>query len=385
MKKLAIFIYSLDAGGAERVVSILLPELSKQYHITLILMNKTINYEIPDTIDIIYLEQSKADESNLSKLIKIPYLAYKYAKLCNKESIDISISLLTRPNFIALLSRYFIHPLKLIICEHSLLSQQYHDSSIKSTINKLLIKYLYPHANSIISVSRGVTNDLINNFNIKNPIHTISNPIDLDSIEKQVDEPITFDFSPFTFVNIGRLDTGKNHKLLIQAFHKLHLNNPNTQLVIIGEGLLKESLLTLITQLNLQQCIFLVGHQSNPYAWLNKSDSFILTSQYESFGVVLIEALACNLPIISTDCPCGPREILDPHDTFQKSLSNSFYHAEYGILTPTNNSDILADAMQELVNTPNLVNKYRKKARIRVNDFTKEKICNSYLKVIEDL
>ena len=99
-KKLSILTYSLASGGAERVVSILLEALKDDFDIHLVLMNDTIFYTIPKGIKVAYLEQSDARESGVLKLLKLPYLAFKYKRFCQKNEIAISLSFMNRPNYI---------------------------------------------------------------------------------------------------------------------------------------------------------------------------------------------------------------------------------------------------------------------------------------------
>jgi N-acetylgalactosamine-N,N'-diacetylbacillosaminyl-diphospho-undecaprenol 4-alpha-N-acetylgalactosaminyltransferase len=118
-QKLSILIYSLSGGGAERVVSILTDTLNQYYDITLILMNDTIFYEIPQNIKIIYLEKSNPKESGLLKLFKLPYLAYKYAFICKKNNIQISLSFMNRANYINIISKFFINKSNILISERA--------------------------------------------------------------------------------------------------------------------------------------------------------------------------------------------------------------------------------------------------------------------------
>lgn len=382
MKKVAILIYSLDAGGAEKVVSLLLPQLQQNFDVTLVLMNRTIKYDLQGFNKIYYLEDSSPTESGILKFLKLPLLAYKYALFCKKNRIDISLSLLSRPNFIALLSKYFTNKSKLIICEHSLLSKQYENFNFQSVINKILIRLLYKRSDAIISVSNGVKDDLISNFNIENTITTINNPLDLHMIDKIRDEKVDFKFDKYTFITIGRLDTAKNHELLIKSFHRI--DNSNCQLIIIGTGILENHLKNLVTELSLEKKIFLIGHVANPYAWLSKSSCFLLSSNYESFGIVLIEALACSLPIISTNCKNGPKEILSPNNNIEQDLNDSAIIAEYGILTVVDSQDSMIKAMNIILNNKDLSDAYANKARIRARSFDKNKIIPQYIKVLNE-
>lgn len=381
-KRLSVLIYSLDSGGAEKVVSILINELQKQFEVVIILMNDTIKYDLNGFDNIVYMDKSDTVEGGILKFLKIPFYAWKYRRLCAKLKIDVSLSLLVRFNFMALVSKLFGNRAKIIISEHSFPSMQYNFFNLQCSAIKYLIKKLYPYADQIISVSQGVTRDLMTNFYITNRITTISNPVDLEDITRKKIEKVDFDFSRFTFITIGRLDSGKNHKLMIKAFSRI--KNRDTQLIIIGEGSLRQEIQDYITFLKLEDRVFLAGYTSNPYSWLHKSDCFVLTSSYESFGIVLIEALACGLPVISTDCQSGPREILDPDGQSFVSDQGRFEICRHGILTRVHDIASMDEAMDYLIENPELLEKFRSRATDRALDFDSDIIKKDFVEVLKN-
>ena len=376
-KKISILIYSLASGGAERVVSILLNEFKDKYDVTLVLMSDEIHYSIPKDIKLYFLEKSNPSESGIIKLIKLPFLGWRYKKICKKNNISVSLSFMNRPNYINIFAKIFGSKVKTIISERAMPSLQ-HQYGIQGKINRFLITYLYGFSDKVIANSLGNSSDLKNSFNIHNII-TINNPLNLEKIEKNVRENIEFNRDKFTFITVGRLDSGKNHKLMINAMKVM-----NAYLYIIGEGHLYDDLKNQIKELNLEEQVFLLGKQDNPYKFLSKSDCFIFTSNYEGFPNVVVEALACELPIISTDCKSGPREILAPNTDFHFQLNESgFELGEYGILTSLNNEKSLVSAMELILKNESLRNKYKKKAKLRANDFSIIKITTKFLNVIE--
>ncbi len=379
-KKLAILIYSLASGGAERVVSILLNELDKKYDLTLILMNDTIFYNITENIEIIYIENSDPVESGIKKLIKLPYLAWKYKKICQKYEIDFSLSFMNRPNYINTLSKVFGSRAKILISERIAPSQEYLTNSLKDKVSRRLIKYLYPKASVIIPNSCGIKIDLMENFNIDNNIiKVINNPIDLDKIKLLQSQHVIIKKDNFNFITIGRLFEQKNHDLLLESILECDAN-----LYIIGEGELRNKLEEKIIKFKLEDRVFLLGRKENPYAYLKEADCFIFSSNYEGFPNVLLEALACGLPIISTDCISGPREILSPSTDVHFQTKSGIELSEYGILTPVGNKESLVDAIQLIISNQNLVNKYKKIAKKRASNFDKDIIINKFIEVIEN-
>ncbi|CAA6811317.1 MAG: Alpha-1,4-N-acetylgalactosamine transferase PglJ (EC [uncultured Sulfurovum sp.] len=380
---LSILIYSLAGGGAERVVSILLQELKDKYDITLVLMRDKIDYEIPQSIKIHFLENSQPDEHGILKLLKLPVLGWKYKKFCQENNIEVSLAFMNRPSYVSIFAKLFGNKAFTTISERTTPSMMYRADNLVSKISKYLIKKLYPKADFIVCNAEGNRQDLTENFGIPLALtSTIHNPFDLAKIEKLSEEPVEgIDFNKFTFVSVGRLDTGKNHTMMIDAFAKIE--NKNVQLIILGEGGLKVTLEEQIRFLNLEKRVFLLGFDSNPYKYFSKSDCFVFSSSYEGFPNVLVEALACALPIISTDCKSGPREILAPSSKIAFQLKDKNEVAEYGILIPINNTNKLKEMMNLMLKDIELRENYRQRAKKRAKSFDKALIVDAYIDVLE--
>ena len=210
-QRVAILIYSLASGGAEKQVSLLLKYLSNKYKIYLVLMNNTIFYEIPKNIEIAYIEQSSPRESGVKKFLKLPFLSLKYKKFLKKNKIDISISFMNRPNYINALAKIT----KTILSERISPLNEYKTNSTKNIVNRFLINVLYKKADLVIPNSKRTALELRNFFNIKN-IKTIYNMIELPKCKKENNE--------FIFIHIGRFEPQKNHFLLFEAFKQADLN-----------------------------------------------------------------------------------------------------------------------------------------------------------------
>lgn len=367
--KIAIFLYSLAGGGAERVVSILLQNLSTTHNITLVLMNQTIVYDIPKNIPIYLLESSSPDESGILKLLKLPFLAWKYQRFCTQSGITVSFSLMNRPNYINILSKLFGNSAGIIISERGTPSRQYAAQSLQGRINRFLIRHLYPKADLITTNSLGNSEDLKHTFCIKKPISVLYNLFDIEAIQNSIKTSFKQNKYTFTLITVGRLDEGKNHLLLLEALSKL--NRTDMKLIIIGEGPLKNRLHSAIKKHRLETQVELIGFINNPFAYLAQADIFLFASRHEGFPNVIVEALACRCAVISTDCPSGPREILAPGTSLDVPLKNAVEYAEYGVLTPVDNGEQMANALQTLLDNPSLLQNYREKSILRAKDFDK--------------
>lgn len=376
--RLGILIYSLSGGGAERVVSYLVSYCVKNnIDVHLILMNPTIKYDIPESTKIHYIETSEPNESGVMKALKIPVLAYKYAKLVKKLKLTHSLSFLTRPSFINVLaSKLTSHKFKVITNERAFPSLQYSYKGFQSSFNKKLIKSLYKKSDLVISNSYGNASDLVDNFEVPtSKMKVIHNPIDLEKISNTEANHTLFNTDKFNIITLGRLDIGKNHEMLIRAIHQLQ--NPLLRLYIFGVGDMQETLEQLIEELDVKDQVKLMGFNSNPYQYLKTANLFIFGSNHEGFPNVLLEAMACGLPILSTNCQSGPSEIME-----LKTPKNDIMITDYGILVPVKNTELMAKGINHFVTNNNYIEDCKTNSKSRIKDFEKDTILKQYIDLI---
>jgi glycosyltransferase involved in cell wall biosynthesis len=134
---------------------------------------------------------------------------------------------------------------------------------------------------------------------------------------------------------VGRLNEQKDFPTLIRAFKIVYEKSKNARLIILGEGSEREHLMHLIKELGLVDIVSLPGFLQNPFSYMHRSQVFVLPSIHEGFGNVLVEAMACGCPVVSTDCPSGPREILN--------------NGEYGHLVPVGDAAAMAAAILDVL------------------------------------
>ena len=382
-ERLGVFLYSMGPGGAERVVSILLPELLRHYDVTLILMNETLFHPVPEGVEIVWLERSRPDESGMAKLLKLPLLAWRFRKLCRLYGIDKVFSLMNRPNYVAVLGRMMGGAYGLAISERGTPSMQYAGNAFSARISRWLIRTLYPKADLVTTNSQGAARDLVERFGVPaSKLVVIHNPFDLEAIKKACRASDKRAENGFTFISVGRLDEGKNHALLIDAFARVY--EPGMRLRIIGEGPLRETLQKKIEKLDLVDAVTLEGAKKNPFACLAEADAFVFASRHEGFPNVLVEALACGLPVVSTDCPSGPREILglSLREDVPPGCSR---RAPFGLLVPVDDTAAMGTAMKEVYNNEILRKELASAAPRRAAEFSKERQVGNVLAVLERL
>lgn len=376
--RLAILTSSLRGGGAERVVSLLLSRLADTHEASVVLLSSEGNiYSVQPGQKMHVLQGEKWHD--WANVVRLPLLARQYRSYLIANHIDVSLSFLNRPNFVNCMVKRSGWPGKVIISERAVTSLFYR-TGLKRLVGSFMIRRLYPHADAIIPISRGVEQDLRHSFGVKSRYHTIYNPIDINAIVQQPAAPKAE--RPFTFVCVARFDPQKNHGLLIDAFARLR-GKARLQLVGFGPGM--EAMRERVRQAGIEDRVEFLGFQADPISTVRNADAFVLSSDFEGLGNVILEALACSLPVISTDCFSGPREILAPGTDFTRQLSGDIELAAYGILTPIGDAALLSEAMERLMNDPDLRQRYSAAALQRARMFDVETIARAYADVIQEV
>lgn len=299
-KKICFIVPSLGGGGAERVAFHLLNNLNlDNFDLSVVVVYK-------DKGD--YLKDLRKEVRKIFlKKDKIRYCLFSLYKSLKSEKPDIVI------NFsfdLMMLMGVFIIPffknIYFINRQINILSMQKFNF-----IKKILLRVAYKNFNKIITQSKDMTEDLLKNIDIsKEKIMEINNPVDISKMEKLSNENIEIEFNENSknLLCVGRLSPQKGFDLIIEIMSLI--NDKNIKLYILGDGKEKGNLLNLIKKLNLEKQVFLLGRKSNPYVYMKNVDLFVLSSRYEGFPNVLIEAGACGLYSICNNCPGGVNEII---------------------------------------------------------------------------
>lgn len=257
----------------------------------------------------------------------------------------------------------------------------------KSFINT----YIFRRANLITCVSKEIKariDELFHRFSSKTRV--IYNALDLKSIRRESQETGVGKLSEFQIISVGRLTKIKGLRHLLRAFKMLVDRKLDVTLLMLGDGEEMSSLVKLAETLGIAPRVHFLGFQSNPYAYMRNSDLFVLTSIHEGFPNVILEAMACGLPVVSTDCYSGPLEILGA----KREPSSGIRKATYGILVPAFSHDCshehekdtcLADAMELMVRSGELRNHYRRQSTIRAREFHLDRQRDELIKILTSL
>ena len=365
-KNIAFFTITLSNGGAERVISNLLVNLSdERYEKNLILLDgDDITY--PYKGNLINLK-TFSKNTGVFKYLNFIFSYFKLLRVKKNNDFDVVISFLDLPNFLNIISK---KNERVYVSVRTHISDSY--KGMKRIIYGSIIKCFYNYSNKVIAVSNECNEDLKNEFNVKDEkLLTIQNFYDLEKIkilsEEEIDSNLENIFSKKVIINSGRLSSQKGQEFLIEAFSKLK-NRSHYNLVILGEGQLRSHLEKLVKKLNIEDSVFLLGFQNNPFKYLNNSYLYVFPSFHEGFPNALAEAMACGLPVISNDCKSGPKELLD--------------NGKYGILINDYlNKEKLSFYLQEAIEfleSPKNHKKYSMKSKERIKFFSKDKIIENW-------
>lgn len=234
-----------------------------------------------------------------------------------------------------------------------------------------LIARLYPRADAVVAVSRGVGADLTALTGLPpRAITTIYNPVVGPELVRAAREPLDHPWfapcAPPVVLAVGQLSVTKGFSTLIRAFARVRQER-RVRLMILGEGRERTALEGLVRELRLSDAVLLPGFVDNPAAYMARAGVFVLSSTYEGFGNVVVEALACGCRVVSTDCPYGPAEILDG--------------GRYGALVPVGDHEALARAVLRTLEDP----PERALLRARADAFTIERAAERYLELLDGI
>ncbi len=361
---IAVFTPSFAGGGAELVLLTVAQELANRgYKVDLLVVSARGPYasSVHPPLNVIDLK-ARGVLASLPKLLR-------YLKIHTPKTLFTGLG---RCNLVALWARALAgKSVRVCISEHNTTSiATANSSSLRARIIPLLAKFWYPKADGIVAVSKGVAFDLSQILGLApRKISVIYNPVVSNRIIKKsrattVHQYFFSENSPNSpvILSVGRLANQKDCPALLKAFAIVRAKR-EAKLLILGEGPLRSNLEALVVELGLKDDIAMPGFVDNPFSYMRQADVFVLSSRWEGFGNVLAEAMACGAPVVSTDCPSGPTEILE--------------NGKWGRLVPVGDADALAAAIMETLDEPQ-----HPDVEKRAQDFSTDVIIDQYIKVL---
>lgn len=364
-ERLAVFLPSLRGGGAERVMLTLARGFAERaWSVDLVLVKVEGAYvaDVPDAVRVVDLDARRT-------IASLPALV----RYLRRERPRALLSAMDHANVVALLARRLAGtPDRVIATVHIDRGRAgFKARSLVGRLTPLWVRPFYSWAESVVAVSSGVARDLVRSARVpEDRVQVIYNPVVTPEMLAQADEQLAHpwfrpDASPVV-LGVGRLTAQKDFGTLIRAFALLRRRRP-IRLTILGEGEERQELEALARELGVAEDVALPGFVDNPYQYMARAAVFALSSQWEGLPTVLIEALALGTPVVATDCPSGPSEILE--------------EGRWGTLVPPGSVTALAGAVEESLERGALRDMERA-SRVAWQRFSVDAALDSYASVL---
>ena len=396
MKNILLIIPELGKGGAERSFLELSRLLIKKYNVYLCVFHTELTFPRPIEVDPIDL-QTPPTSYTVRKLIYIIARYQKLRKLKSRLRIAVSISFLEGADYLNILSR---RQEKVIV---SIRGSKTHDGQISGWLGtlrkKILIPQLYRRADTVVTVSRGLEREMQSDYQIESSkVITIPNFYDTVQICQYAKQELlvsnTCLFNKPVLIHSGRFHPQKEHLKLLKIFQRVR-QQIDCRLLLLGDGELKTDIISRAKYLGLvisedskPADVCVLGYQQNPFQFIARASLFVFTSSWEGFPNALAEAMICGTPVISTDCPTGPRELLAPETDIAYQTTEP-EETPYGWLMPMLKDQAAIDQwVQMIVRQLEQLEVVKSKAiaaQQRMEEFSQEKIAQQWFDLVERL
>lgn len=360
-RSIALYLPSLVGGGAEQVMVTLANGFAARgLAVDLVLAKAEGPYldDVAPSVGVMDLNARRV-------LASLPGLV----RYLRRERPCVMLSAMSHANVIALVARRLAATgTRVVVSERAHLSAVL--EAAPSRLGRLMpwfMRRTYPWADGVVAVSAGVADDLARAIaQPRESIDVVYNPVVTEETLSRANAPLDHPWfapgEPPVVLGVGRLTAQKDFGVLLRAFANVRKMRP-ARLVILGEGDLRPQIEILIEALGIGADVALPGFQANPLAYMRRAALFVLSSRFEGLPNVLIQAMACGTPVVSTDCPSGPAEILED--------------GKWGRLVSVGDVEALADAM-----LATLAEAHHPDVAHRARDFGVEQAVDGYLRVL---
>ncbi len=363
---IAFFIPDLTVGGAEQVTVNIANGLARRgYNVDLLLsrFEGELRSQLVSGVTVRTLPPAR------TPVIGVLAHAPAIVRYVRRHSPDALIPHLEHPSVVCLATDRAAGLDTAVIPTHHSAFGASADETTKDMVVRRLVPSLYPRSDRIIAVSEGVAASIVEQTAVsRDDVSVLHNPVELETVRSMAGEPVQHEWiedeeTP-VILFVGRHAEQKGLKTWLQAFEKVADRHPSVRAVLAGTGPQRAEIQEFSNTLGIADRVSMPGYVDNPYRYMKKASTFLLTSEYEGLPTVLIEALACGCQVVATDCVSGPREILSD--------------GEHGRLAPVGDSDAIARAVDKSLSDP----VPPETLRARANDFSPDAVMDEYERFI---
>jgi glycosyltransferase involved in cell wall biosynthesis len=363
---LAFYVPSLTVGGAERVTVTVANGLADRgYDVELLVpyCEGAFADEVSDPVEVVDLETKQVPFLGIGA--SVPRLA-RYLRRNDPEML---FSQMTYANDVCLFTHLLTGSDAVTVpTVHNTYGMQ---EEPKERFVEVLARGLSSQADQIVAVSEGVAESVVEHLGVeRHRVSVLHNPIPVEEVHERgqngVDHPWLDNPEQDVVLGVGRLERQKNFRTFLEAFQRVHEERPTTRAIVVGRGSKREELDALAHRIGIADAVSFAGYVDNPYGYMASASVLAMSSIHEGLPTVLIEALACGCPVVSTDCPSGPREILQG--------------GTYGPLVPVGDAEALASGIQSILDAPPAASDLRSRAA----DFSPESVLEEYEAFVEE-
>ena len=370
---IAIYLYGPSGGGATRRTLTLAGGFAKHGHrVDLVVVNAEgpLAGDLPDGVRLVVLDSALIRLAGRKRRRQIKASGFALARYLWRERPDVLLSAANHVHLTAVIAaRLSRAPVRVVLrVSNHLTGSHLGDSKRPRPTRLKFARHIYGQADAAIAVSQGIADDIIAHTSLTcDRVCAVTNPTYTPEIETAATMPIDHSWitqgAPPLLLGAGRLAPAKDFATLLRAFARVRARRP-LHLVILGEGGKRDDLEQQVRELGIEADVELHGFVDNPFAWMSRASLFVLSSAWEGSPGVLVEAMACGCPVVSTDCPSGPDEILAG--------------GRYGRLVPVGDDAALADAIAETLDATI----DRTALRTRAREFDVDRAVERYLNVL---
>jgi len=372
-RHIAIYIYGPSGGGATRRTLTLAGGFARRGHrvdLVVVCAEGPLAGDLPDGVRLVVLDSALIRLAGPKRRRRIKASGLALARYLWRERPDVLLSAANHVHLTAVIAaRLSRAPVRVVLRVSNHLTGSHLGDSKRLRPHRLkFARRVYGMADAAIAVSQGIADDIVEYTALsREQVCAVTNPTYTPEIESAAASPLDHAWlsagSPPLLLGAGRLAPAKDFATLLRAFARVRARRP-VHLVILGEGGQRRALEQQLHELGIEADVELPGFFDNPFAWMSRASLFVLSSAWEGSPGVLVEAMACGCPVVSTNCPSGPDEILDA--------------GRYGRLVPVGDDAALADAIVESLDAT--IDREALQARAR--EFDVDRAVERYLDVL---